>query len=248
LPGYRGQLDSALFKQGIDFDYIIIHETAHEYWGNSVSVSDLADLWIHESFATYTEALYVEKMHGHQAYMDYMQFLKRNIDNDAPIIGTYGVNSKGSGDMYPKGAWMLHTIRNVVNNDSLFFACLKGIQAEFRVKNVTTAEIEKYMAEKLVIYAQPLFQVYLEQKELPSFNIYYEKKGCKYLLSPIMFSESNYILPVEYSTDSGMTWNIYPRQIVGLSNLILTKKQFKSLRFNNDLYLYDVKISKKARK
>ncbi|MFZ9954718.1 MAG: M1 family metallopeptidase, partial [Flavobacteriales bacterium] len=126
LPGYRGQVDSNLHQQGIDFDYIIIHETAHEYWGNSVTVQDIADLWIHEGFATYTEALYVEKMHGHQAYMDYMQFLKQGIDNDASIIGTYGVNSEGSGDMYPKGAWMLHTIRNVVNNDSLFFACLKG--------------------------------------------------------------------------------------------------------------------------
>ncbi len=246
LPGYRGQVDSSLYKQGIDFDYIIIHESAHEYWGNNVSVSDIADLWIHEGFATYTEALYVEKMHGHQAYMDYMQFLKQGIDNDKPIIGTYGVNNEGSGDMYPKGAWMLHTIRNVVNNDSLFFVCLKGIQKAFTTKTVTTMDVGQYMSKLLKINVSVYFKLYLERKEIPSFEILYTKKSCKYMLSPILTSETNNF-PIQYSVDGGISWIDYPQQIIGVSGLTLTKKQFKSLRFNNDLYLYDVKISKKVK-
>lgn len=260
LPGYRGQVDSALFKQGIDFDYIIIHETAHEYWGNSVSVSDLADLWIHESFATYTEALYVEKMHGHQAYMDYMQFLKQGIDNDAPIIGTYGVNSEGSGDMYPKGAWMLHTIRNVVNNDSLFFACLKGVQEEFKMKEVTTDEILKYMENILGSSVEMCFDNYLIDAKIPFLEVQYKKRLMGYQVIFERTMENYTSLPIAYKFEDS-DWTVLKFKMSIHINygdfcatewypiiLKLTKKQFKSLRFNNDLYLYDVKISKASKK
>jgi len=258
LSGYRGQVDSALFKQGIDFDYIIIHESAHEYWGNSVSVQDIADLWIHESFATYTEALYVEKMHGHCAYMDYMQFLKQGIDNDEPIIGTYGVNSEGSGDMYPKGAWMLHTIRSVVNNDSLFFACLKGIQEEFKMKEVTTIEIQNYMMRVLKMNLSRYFKMYLEEDFVPKIKLSYKNFLFFYLL--YVDADLSYdLFPITYTID-GINWNKLEYKIVGHitfdggvcvpildGKMKLSSKQFKSLRFNNDLYLYDVKISKKAK-
>lgn len=258
LPGYRGQVDSNLHQQGIDFDYIIIHETAHEYWGNSVTVQDIADLWIHEGFATYTEALYVEKMHGHQAYMDYMQFLKQGIDNDASIIGTYGVNSEGSGDMYPKGAWMLHTIRNVVNNDSLFFACLKGMQEEFMMQNLTTVEIEKYMERKLGHALENIFDQYLNQKSIPYINIEVARKWGKIDLSIYFEEKIIHYFPIQYWLDGSVGWLslAVPKMFSQLAGgelfafveiKSMTKKQFKSLRFNNDLYLYDVKISKKAK-
>lgn len=244
LPGYRGHIDSSMAALGINFDYIIIHETAHEYWGNNVSVKDMADLWIHEAFATYTEALYVEKMYGYEQSLKYLETLKPGIENDKPIIGDYGVYKMGSSDMYPKGAWMLHTIRNIVNNDSLWFACLKGIQEEFKIKTVTGKEVMEYIQKVLGRDLKPVFKYYLEKKEFQSFIINYERKGCRYYLFPILSSELNLILPLRYSIDSGITWNDYPVQIVGLNSLMLTKKQFKALQFNNHLYLYDVKLEK----
>ncbi len=115
LQGYRGRASSAV---GLKFDFIIIHESAHEWWGNSITAKDPADMWIHESFGAYAEALFVESLYGREQSIIYINGKKPNVRNDAPIIGVFNVNSEGSGDMYDKGQLLLNTLRSVIDNDS----------------------------------------------------------------------------------------------------------------------------------
>lgn len=168
LKGYSG-FDYSL--QGLDFDYIIIHETGHEYWGNSVSMEDIADMWIHEGFCTYSEALYVECVYGKETALNYCNSWKYRVANDKPIIGDYGVNSEGSVDMYYKGALMLHTLRWVVNNDSLWFNTILSIQKDFRFKITSTNEIIQYMNQKLGKDYTWLFDQYLRSADAPVLEI-----------------------------------------------------------------------------
>tara|TARA_Y100001934_G_C12291011_1_gene744848 strand:- start:482 stop:1588 length:1107 start_codon:yes stop_codon:yes gene_type:complete len=159
--------------EGIEFDYIIIHESGHEYWGNSVSMEDLADMWIHEGFCTYTEVLYTEKMYGYEASINYLRS-QRRMKNDKPIIGEYGINEEGSGDMYCKGSWMLHTVRNFLDNDSLWFATLKEFHMYFELSNTNTEEVLKWFEIKLGNDVKKLMIRYLYQADIPVLQ--YEKK------------------------------------------------------------------------
>ncbi len=159
--------------EGIEFDYIIIHESGHEYWGNSVSMEDLADMWIHEGFCTYTEVLYTEKMYGYEASINYLRS-QRRMKNDKPIIGEYGINEEGSGDMYCKGSWMLHTVRNFLDNDSLWFATLKEFHMYFELSNTNTEEVLKWFEIKLGNDVKNLMIRYLYQADIPVLQ--YEKK------------------------------------------------------------------------
>jgi aminopeptidase N len=174
LKGYSG-FDYSF--QGLDFDYIIIHETGHEYWGNSVSMKDIADMWIHEGFCTYSEALYVECIHGKEVALNYCNSWKYRVANDKPIIGDYDVNSEGSVDMYYKGALMLHTLRWVVNNDTLWFNTIKGIQKDFRFKTTSTKEIVQYMNHKLGNDYTWLFDQYLRSADVPVLEIKLMQNG-----------------------------------------------------------------------
>lgn len=160
------------------FDYIIIHESAHEWWGNSVSCTDMANLWIHESFATYAEALYVECMQGKQAATDYLISQRWNISDKSPIIGPMDVNYKSSdNDLYYKGSWMLHTLRNVLGNDSLFFVTIKNIQLYFKYKTVTTDELIKYINLQLGRDFTGFFDQYLRHASPPILEYRTSKKG-----------------------------------------------------------------------
>jgi aminopeptidase N len=168
LNGYLGQGTSSYPMQK-QFDYIIIHETGHEWWGNSVSMKDAADMWIHESFCTYTESFYVECQYGKEAAQSFLQAYMSEIKNDRPIIGIYGVNYEGSSDMYPKGAVMLHTLRNVLDNDKLWFSIVKGILEDFKLKTVTTDEIVAYINKKSGKDLTSFFSQYLRQTNPPTF-------------------------------------------------------------------------------
>ena len=95
-----------------------MHETAHEWFGNNITTADIADMWVHESFANYSESLYTECRFGSAAGAEYVIGTRALIQNDAPIVGTYGLNARGSGDMYPKGGNMLHTIRHIIGDDA----------------------------------------------------------------------------------------------------------------------------------
>ena len=161
-PGYRNR-----FYKGFEFDYIIIHETGHEYWGNSVSMNDIADMWIHESFCTYSEAIYVEELYGYEKMLEYMSHHQQKIMNDKPIQGPRDVNQPGSSDMYYKGAWMLQSMRHTLDNDSIWWSLLKGVQEEFKIKNVDRKEIVAYFKAHSSIDMTPIFNQFLDHTEAP---------------------------------------------------------------------------------
>ncbi len=168
LDGYFG---SDYSRINLDFDYIIIHETGHEWWGNSVSCSDNADLWVHEGFCTYSEALYVECLHGYEVGQDYVNAKKPFVDNKKPIIGLYGVNREGSDDMYSKGMLILNTLRHLSEdrhgNHEVWFDAVRGLTEDFAYRVVSSAEVEQYLADKLQLDLDAFWDQYLRQAEQP---------------------------------------------------------------------------------
>ncbi len=177
--GYSGR-DLSGTGEGMKWDFIIVHESAHEWWGNSITVKDAADMWIHEGFANYAEGLYAECQDGKEAGAQYIIGSRRNIRNDAPIIGTYGVNSEGSGDMYYKGGSMLHMIRQLVNDDEKWRSILRGIQSTFRHKTVTGQQIEDYMIKASGLNLAPIFQQYLTTTKIPTLEYKQTGAGTEY--------------------------------------------------------------------
>jgi aminopeptidase N len=172
--GYRGTSSS---RYGLMFDFIIIHESAHEWWGNSVTSKDIADMWIHEGFGAHAEALFVECDRGYDAMLDYVNSKKGQVENRRPVIGQYGVHRRGSGDMYPKGSLMLHTFRGVLDNDSLWFAVIKGIAQTFRHQTITTEDIVRYVNTTTGDDYTYLFNQYLRHADLPRLDVNLTRKG-----------------------------------------------------------------------
>lgn len=164
--GYRGR-DLSNTGVGMKFDFIVVHESAHEWWGNNISMKDAADMWIHESFANYAENLFVEYHFTEQEAQDYVIGCRALISNDIPIIGTYGVNKSGSGDMYYKGGNMLHTMRHMLNDDEKWRAVLRGLNSEFWHKTIGTAEFEAYMSRECGFDFACVFEQYLRTTKIP---------------------------------------------------------------------------------
>ena len=152
---------------GFKFDFIIVHESAHEWFGNNISMKDAADMWIHEGFANYSENLFVEYHFGKKDAEDYVIGTRRSIRNDIPIIGVYGTNRQGSGDMYPKGGNMLHTIRQIINDDARWLSILRGLNADFWHQTVTTEQIESYITKKAGTDLSKVFDQYLRTTNIP---------------------------------------------------------------------------------
>ena len=177
--GYLGN-DLSGTGWGLKFDFIIIHESGHEWFANNITYKDIADMWIHESFTNYSESLYLDYYFGTQAANEYIQGIRKNIANDKPIIGPYNVNQEGSGDMYYKGANMLHMLRQIVNNDQKWREILRGLNKDFYHQTVTTQQIENYLSEKTSIDLQPVFDQYLRGVKIPVLEYKIEKKEVKY--------------------------------------------------------------------
>ena len=177
--GYMGT-DLSMTGEGLKWDYIIVHESGHEWFGNNITTKDIADMWVHEGFTDYSETLFTEYWFGKESATKYIIGLRRNIKNDVPIIGDYGVNSEGSGDMYYKGANMLHTIRQLVQNDSIFREMLRGLNSTFYHQTVKTAQVENYMINSLKLDLKPVFDQYLREKNPPTLQLMYTKTGMKY--------------------------------------------------------------------
>lgn len=167
--GYLGR-DLSHTGLGLAWDFIIVHESAHEWWGNNITMKDQADMWIHESFANYAESLYEECQAGKADGERYVIGTRANIRNDRPIIPAYGVNAEGSGDMYYKGGNMLNTIRQIVNDDAKWRDILRGLNQTFRHQTVTSAEIEQYMSRRAGVDLSKVFAQYLTTIEVPVFQ------------------------------------------------------------------------------
>lgn len=164
--GYLGR-DLSHTGLGLKFDFIIVHESGHEWFGNNITSKDIADMWVHEGFTNYSEVLFTEFQLGKAAGSQYVQGIRQNIQNDIPIIGPYNVNKEGSGDMYYKGANMIHTIRQLINNDEKFRSILRGLNKTFYHKTVTTAEIENYISAQSGIKLNKVFDQYLRHPQIP---------------------------------------------------------------------------------
>ncbi len=167
--GYLGR-DLSGSGWGLKFDYIIIHESGHEWFANNITYKDYADMWVHESFTTYSENLFVDYYYGKEAAADYVIGQRAHIENDRPIIGPYNVNRTGSGDMYYKGANMLHTLRQFVNNDEKWRGILRGLNQEFYHQTVTTEQIEGYLSQHTGRDLQPFFDQYLRGVRIPELE------------------------------------------------------------------------------
>lgn len=167
--GYRGR-DVSGSGWGLKFDFIIIHESGHEWFANNITYKDMADMWIHESFTAYSENLYLDYLYGKEAASEYVIGTRKNISNKSPIIGPYDVNKSGSGDMYSKGANMLHTIRQIIDNDELWRSILRGLNETFYHQTVHTSQIENYISEKSGIDFSKVFDQYLRDARIPKLE------------------------------------------------------------------------------
>jgi aminopeptidase N len=167
--GYLGR-DLSHTGLGMKFDFIIVHESGHEWFGNNITSKDIADMWIHESFTNYSEALFTESESGKEDGAAYVHGIRKNIQNDIPIIGPYNVNKEGSGDMYYKGANMIHTIRQLIDNDEKFRGILRGLNKNFYHKTVTTAEVENYIAKQSGLKLDKVFDQYLRNTSIPTLE------------------------------------------------------------------------------
>jgi len=171
--GYRGT-DLSGTGWGMKFDFIIIHESGHEWFANNITYSDIADMWIHESFTNYSESLFLEYFNGREAGQEYVRGTRLRIQNDIPIIGMYNLNNRGSGDMYYKGANMLNMIRQLINDDDLWREILRGLNEDFYHQVVNTDQIENYLIDKSGKALEKVFDQYLRDTRLPEFDYYYK--------------------------------------------------------------------------
>ena len=172
--GYMG-FDLSGTGVGMFFDYITIHETGHEWFGNSITSTDIADMWIHEGFTTYSETVFIECMKGYDDAMKYINGQARNVKNDKPIIGQYGVNNEGSGDMYYKGSLLLNTLRHVIADDEKWWKMLYDYSETFKKKIITSDTVIDYFNKASGTDLTPIFRQYLYSNQMPIFI--YKVKG-----------------------------------------------------------------------
>lgn len=164
--GYLGS-DLSRTGYGLKWDYITVHESGHEWFANNITTKDIADMWVHEGFTSYSEALFTESTQGKKAGDAYAIGLRKSIGNRTPIIGPYNVNKEGDGDMYPKGANLIHTIRQLINDDEKFRSILRGLNSTFYHKTVTTADVENYISKQSGLKLQKVFDQYLRYSAIP---------------------------------------------------------------------------------
>ncbi len=205
--GYGGR-DASGTGWGMKWDFIIIHESGHEWFGNNITTKDLADMWVHEGFTNYSETLFVDYHFGETAGNEYNYGIRKGIRNDQPIIPAYNVNAQGSGDMYPKGGNLLHSIRHGLNNDELFRSILRGLNSNFYHQTVTTTQIENYIATMAKFDYSKVFDQYLRTTKIPVFNyymadgkLYYQYKNCVDGFNlPLTLKGNNQILKIMPTT------------------------------------------------
>ena len=227
--GYKG---SDLSKTGIGllFDYIIIHESGHEWFGNSITSKDIADMWIHEGFTMYSEVVYVECQYGYEKAMEYMNGMRSNVRNNKPIIGQFGVNNEGSGDMYPKGAFLLNTLRHCINDDAKWWQLLLNYSTTFRHKIIDTETVIAYFNQQSGMDLTPIFNQYLRHEGIPMLDLKIVKNR---LFVRWRTNETNFAMPLDVDY-KGKECRIFPTtswektkiKLKSFSEIEVRKKEF----------------------
>jgi aminopeptidase N len=235
--GYMGY-DLTGTGVGMFFDYITIHETGHEWFGNSVTSKDIADMWIHEGFTTYSETVFIECMKGYEPAMKYINGQAKNVRNDRPIIGEYGVNNEGSGDMYYKGSLLLNTLRHIVNDDDKWWKIILNYSETFKKQIIDTQMVIAFFNKEVGMDLTSIFKQYLYTTTIPEFNYTISGDNLEYFWSKV---NSDFNMPMDIECN-GKIIRLFPT----------TKKQtikLKKLKKTDGLQIFDnkffVKISKK---
>lgn len=205
--GYLGR-DLSGTGQGLGWDFIIVHEAAHEWWGNNLTTRDVADMWVHEGFANYAENLYVECLTGSSAAgAEYVIGTRANILNDRPVVGRYGVQDQGSGDMYYKGGNLLHMIRQMVADDARWKAVLRGLQSDFSRAILTSAEVESYIEEHTGLQLGPVFDQYLRTTQIPVLEWRFEGAALDYRWVEVV---EGFAMPIEVHLGNEVALRLVP--------------------------------------
>jgi aminopeptidase N len=233
--GYLGR-DLSGTGWGLKFDFIIIHESGHEWFANNITYKDIADMWIHESFTNYSESLFVEYYYGKDAGAEYVRGTRKGIKNDQPIIGQYNVNNEGSSDMYPKGGNMLHTLRQILNNDEKWRTILRGLNSTFYHQTVTTKQIEDYLSQQIGIDLKPFFDQYLRDIRIPTFEYKVQGNNLEYRWTNCV---PGFNMPVKVSVNGKEQWIKPQAEWTNLPQ----KSNFLKLEVYNDFYV-NVKTEK----
>lgn len=204
--GYLGK-DLSGTGWGLKFDFIIIHEAGHEWFANSITYKDIADMWVHEGFTAYSENLFLDFYYGKEAAADYVIGTRKLIQNDRPIIGPYGVNHEGSGDMYYKGANLLHTLRYLLDDDTRWREILRGMNSEFYHQTVTTQQIETYLSEQFDKDLSKIFDQYLRSTAIPVLEYKVSGNTLTYRYTDVV---ADFDMPIRIGVD-GKLQGIQPR-------------------------------------
>lgn len=204
--GYLGR-DLSGTGWGLKFDFLIIHESGHEWFANNITYIDIADMWVHEGFTNYSENLFLDYHNGKEASSEYVIGTRRGIQNDRPIIGYYNVNKEGSSDMYPKGGNMLHTLRQLIEDDEKWRQILRGLNSEFYHQTVTTQQIEDYLSEQSGIDLTAFFNQYLRTTMIPTLEYEIKQGKLKYRWTEIV---DDFDMPIQVSIDDKEQW-LFPK-------------------------------------
>jgi aminopeptidase N len=239
--GYQRR-DASGTGHGLKWDFIIIHEAAHEWFGNNITTKDLADMWVHESFANYAEGIYTECLLGKEAGAAYTVGVRRGIRNDRPIIPEYGVNAQGSGDMYPKGGNMLHTIRQVVNDDAKWRGILRGLNQTFWHQVVTGKQVEDYISTQSGVNLSRVFDQYLRTTKVPVLEYRIEGNTLSYRWADVV---PGFDMPVRVSLSTGALSWLRPTESWQSATLKLPNPA--DFRVDQNFYVVARKVDSKPR-
>jgi len=227
--GYSGN-DVSGSGWGMKFDFIIVHESGHEWFANNITHKDVADMWIHESFTSYSENLFLDYHFGTQAANEYVQGIRKNIVNDKPIIGTYNVHQEGSADMYYKGANILHTLRQLIEDDSLWREILTGLNQEFYHQTVDSKQIEDYLSKKTGKDLSAFFNQYLRTNKIPNLEYILTKNSIKYRYTKIV---EDFDMPIRVFINDNEEW-LFPNKVW---KTYQSKEKITSFKFDTNFYI-----------
>lgn len=234
--GYMGT-DLSGTGWGLTWDFIIVHESGHEWFGNSITSKDIADMWVHEGFTNYTENLFVQCLWGKQAGAEYVIGTRDRIKNDRPIIGKYGVHYEGSSDMYYKSGNLLHMIRNIINDDKLWKNILRGINKTFYHETLTSAQVEQYISRRSGRDLSKVFDQYLRHSEIPTLQYFFEEDMVHYRWKADV---EKFNMPVNVQLDENFFSTIRPTTTEWRSSSYLLSGD--SLNIDKNFYVNSEKI------
>ncbi|MBC3847170.1 M1 family metallopeptidase [Winogradskyella echinorum] len=230
--GYLGH-DLSQTGWGLKFDFIIIHEAGHEWFANNITNKDIADMWIHEGFTAYSENLFLDYYYGKEASSDYVIGTRESIQNDRPLIGVYNVNNEGSSDMYYKGANMLHTLRQLIEDDEKWRQILRGLNSEFYHQTVTTKQIEDYISLKTGIDLTEFFNQYLRTTKIPMLEYKIENGELTYRWTEIV---DGFDMPIQIEIDGKSEW-LFPK-----AKWQTKKIKTDAIKIDRDFYVNSKKL------